>query len=160
MNSKRLLCLALGLIVGWLISVLPACGLSIEIPVTPSGLVQGQCAFSILTNAVEGGVFFHVTITTTNSDVISNSTAGLCIVTHWNHGGSQIMAAKPRIRVTLKQDDRMEKADFTVSSELLKNPDLCFVFTVYQYAITKDGKRIPIPSAIFYEIRLRDFLKP
>lgn len=160
MNPKLLLCLALGLPAVWFLAVLPVYGLSVEIPVKPGGLDQGQCTFSISNNAVEDGVSFHVIITAKNIDTISNSSAGLSIVTHWPPGGAQIIPAEPRIRVTLKQDGCIEKADFITSREWLKNPDLCFVFTVHQYAITRGGKRIPVPSVVFYEIKLRDFVKP
>jgi hypothetical protein len=78
MKPKLLLCLALVLSGG-----LSAFGLSVEIPVTSNSLDQGQCAFSISNNAVKDGVSFHVTIIAKNSEIISNSTVGLSIVTHW-----------------------------------------------------------------------------
>jgi hypothetical protein len=157
MKPNLILCLALVLSGG-----LSAYGLSVEIPVTSNNLDQGQCAFSISNNGVKDGVSFHVTIIAKNSGIISNSTAALSIVTHWANGsgsGSEIIGAKHVTQITVKKDNRIEEADFNVSRELLKNTDLYFIFAVYLYDTTKDGRRIPMASADFYEIRLRDFLK-
>ena len=138
---------------------LSAFGLSTEIPVTPSSLDQGTFLFSVTNNVIRDGVSFHVTITGKNRAIPTNSSVGLCIATHWTNG-SQILPAEPRTPVTLKKDERLWKVDFIASSGLLTNADLCLVFTVQDYATTKDGKRIPMPSCDFYEIKLRDFLKP
>ena len=62
--------------------------------------------------------------------------------------------------VTLKRNGRIWKADFTVLRESLKNPDLYFVFEMTPYVMDKNGKRIPIPSAFMFEIKLQEFLKP
>jgi len=161
MKSKLILCLAVILPIVWFASVLPTYGLSMEIPITPDSLGQGQCAFSISNNAVEDGVSFHVIITAKSSEIISNSTAGLSIVKHWantNGSSSEITGVKPAAKITLEKNNQIETADFTVTRELLKNPDLYFVFTVQHYD-TLNGRRIPASSADFYEIKLQDFLK-
>jgi hypothetical protein len=65
---------------------------------------------------------------------------------------------KPEIPLRVKKDKRVWEADFTVSYELLEKPGLCFGFTEIAHA-TIDGKSVAMPSADFYEIKLRDFLK-
>jgi len=156
MKSKLILCLTLVLS-----GILSAYGLCAELPVTPNSLSQGNYIFSISTNRVENGIFFHVTIASKADPIPPESSAGLCVVTHWEPGGGQIVPAKPAINVVLKKNSHNWTADFTVPNELLKSPDLCFVFSVPDFWITKDGKRIiPATSFTFFEIKLRDFLKP
>ena len=60
--------------------------------------------------------------------------------------------------VTIKKEKRVWDAHFTVSYDLLAKPGLCFVFTEIAHA-TIDGKIVAMPSADFYVIKLRDFLK-
>lgn len=146
----------------WFGLILPAHGLSVEIPITTTNLDQYKYVFSVSTNAATNGIAFHVTITAKREDVPSDSTAGLSMVTHTKDvGGSThaIEAVKPAIQVTLKKDKRVWEADFTASFELLQKPGICFVFTETAHAII-DGKSVAMPSADFYEIKLRDFLKP
>ena len=146
----------------WLSLILSAHGLSVEIPITTTNLDQYKYVFSVSTNAATNGVAFHVTITAKREDVPSDSTAGLSIVTHTKDvDGSthSIEAVKPAIQVMLKKDKRVWEADFTASFELLKKAGFCFVFTETAHTII-DGKSVAMPSADFYEIKLRDFLKP
>ena len=138
---------------------LSAFGLSMEIPVTPTSLNQGTYLFSVTNRVIGNELSFHITITGIRDVIPTDSSVGLCIATRWANG-SQIIGAEPKTPITLKKDDRVWKMDFIASSELLTNADLCLVFTVYPQAFTKDGKRIPIPSCTFYEIKLRDFIKP
>jgi len=141
----------------WLGLVLSAHGLSVEIPITTTNLDQYRYLFAISTNAVTNGITFHVTIAAKKEDIHADSGAGLSIVTH-TKSSSSITNVKPEIHVTLRKDKRAWAADFTVSYELLEKPGLCFVFTANAHA-TIDGKRVLMPSADFYEIKLRDFLK-
>ena len=145
----------------WLSLILSAHGLSVEIPVTATNLDQYKYRFAISTNAATNGVAFHVTITAKKEDIPSDSAVGLSIVTHTQDArGSthSIEGVKPTVEVRLKKDNRVWTADFTTSHELLKKPGLCLVFTEITHTIV-DGKRVSMPSADFYEIRLQDFLK-
>ena len=138
---------------------LTAFGLSMEVPVTPTGLNQGTFLFSITNNIIADGRSFHITIMGIHDVIPTDSRVALCIATHWENG-SQIAEAEPKTPITLKKSDRLWKMDFNASSELLANADLCLVFTVYPQAFTKDGNRVSIASCDFYEIKLRDFIKP
>lgn len=143
----------------WLVLALSAFGLSMEIPVTATSLNQGAYLFSVSNSVAGDGRTFHISITGTHDIIPTDSIVGLCIATHWTHG-SQIIGAEPKTPLTLKKGGRLWKVDFTASNGLLTNADLCLVFTVYPQAFTKDGKRILIASCTFYEIKLRDFIKP
>jgi hypothetical protein len=145
----------------WLTLILSAHGLSVEIPVTTTNLDQDKYRFAISANAATNGVAFHVTITAKKEDVPSDSDVGLSIVTQTQDASGSthsIAGAKPTVEVRLRKDKRVWTADFTASEELLKKPGLCFVFTEIAHTIV-DGKRVAMPSADFYEISLRDFLK-
>jgi len=145
----------------WLSLILSAHGLSVKIPVTTANLDQYKYRFAISTNATTNGVAFHVTITAKKEDVPLDSTVGLSIVTHTQDASGSthsIEGVKPSVEVRLRRDERVWTADFTASHELLKKPGLCLVFTELAHRIV-DGKRVAMPSADFYEIRLQDFLK-
>jgi len=64
----------------------------------------------------------------------------------------------PEIPITLKKEKRVWTADFTLPKKSLDTDGLCFVFTQYGHA-TINGKRVAMPSAIFYEIKLKEFVK-
>jgi hypothetical protein len=143
-------------------------GRSVEIPITTTNLDQYAYRFSISTNAVTGGVKFHVTITSKMENIHADSKVGLSIVTHaetpdgetgriLSKSGS-IAGVQPEIPVTMKKHRRVWEADFTVSYELLEKPGLCFVFTEIAHTTIK-GKSVAMPSADFYEVKLRHFLK-
>jgi len=151
MNPKIILCLALVLSGG-----LSACGMSIEWPVTPKSLDQGQFVFSISTNSLKEGVSFHVTITAKTGIIPSDSVLYLCLVTTTAGGGGSIVPVTAGPKVTLQKDGHIWKADFVASSDMVKNPDFYLDFDV----IAHDAKGVPMPSADFYEIKLHDFLKP
>jgi hypothetical protein len=141
----------------WLTLALSAFGLSMEIRVTPKALDQGAYAFSVTTNAVQGGVAFHVVISAKTGDISTNCSIGVSVVTHWEPGGSEIVPAKPEIPVAVKKDGRIWMADFTISHGQLKQIGLCCVFSQYDYFVV-EGRRVPAGAATFYEIKLRDFL--
>ena len=147
----------------WSAFVSSACASSVELPVTPASLDTYAYAFSVSTNATGDSVAFHVTITSKQSDIFPDSSAGVDRVVHkkLSDGGleNSIGSVEPVIPVTLKKEQRVWTADFTVSRELLKNPDICFVFTALAH-VTMNGKTVPMPSAEFYELRLQDFIKP
>ena len=145
----------------WLPLVFSAHGLSVEIPVTTTNLDQYKYRFSVSTNATTGGVSFHVVVTAKKENIHADSETGLSIVTHTNTRDGEtrsIARVKPEIPLRVKKDKRVWEADFTVSFELLEKPGLCFVFTEIAHG-TIDGKSVAMPSADFYEIKLRDFLK-
>jgi hypothetical protein len=143
--------------VGWIYS---AHGASVEIPVTPTNLDQSSYVFAVSTNSAQGGVAFHVTITAKTHDIYSDSDARLSLVIHKTDAGSRetsIQTLKPAIDVKLKKKERVWQAEFTVSNEALKTAGLYFVFT--ELVRTKiDGKDVPMPAAVFYELRLQDFV--
>lgn len=132
-----------------------------DIPITTTNLDQPKFTFTVSAKAAAHGVAFHITITAMNADLPSDSTAGLAIVTEINDGarlGRSTEPVKPTVEVALKKEERVWKADLTVSNELLQKPGLRFVFTETAHAII-DGKSVAMPSATFYEIKLRDFVK-
>jgi len=142
----------------WLVLVLSARGSSIDIPVTPTSLDQGQFLFSISTQPAEWGMSFHVTITATSGDIPPDSDAGLSVVTTSTEGARSMGPVKDEPPLTLQKGDRIWKADFIASNSLLENPNVCFVFGVIAHAM-ENGKSVPMPSADIYEIKLHDFLK-
>jgi hypothetical protein len=153
MNPKIILGLALVLIGG-----LSAYGTSVEFPVTPKSLDQGQFDFSISTDSIQEGISFHVTITAKTGVIPSDSGVYLSQVT-WTQSAHSMEPVKPEPQVLLQKDDHIWKVDFIASRELLKNPDVCVVFGVAAHAMV-NGKSVPMPAANMYEIKLRDFLKP
>ena len=141
----------------WFALVLSAYGLCVEFAVTPKSLGQGNYVFSISTDAARDATSFQVVITAKTNDFPSDSSVSLNIITNWP-GGSQITAVVPPISVTLKKEGHIWRTDFTVPREQLKNPGLCFIFTEPVGFVVNGKKRTD--SAIFYEIKLQDFLKP
>ena len=143
-------------------SGISAFGDSDEIPVTPDALNQGDYVFSVSTNSVQDCVAFHVMITNKRYDILPDSGAHVLMVIHKQiaEDGSDesIGPVKPSIPITLKKEKRVLTAHFTVSRELLKNPEVFFVFGVLGHS-TMNGKVIEMPSITFYEFRLQDFAK-
>jgi hypothetical protein len=137
-------------------------GVCVELPVTPSSLDTYNYLFAVSTNAATNGVAFHITITAKRGDIDTNyCTAHLDTVRH--DDGTEIGPFKPEIPtattplITTKQL-RKWTVDFVVSHELLKNPELYFVF--WEEAVARaDGKTIPMPAGTFYEICLMDFAR-
>jgi len=130
---------------------------SVEHPVTPAHLDQGNYRFSVSTNATPGGVGFHVIIVAQKDDIPSGCSVSICAVTHWKNSsgnGAEIASAEPKTAVTVKKDGRTWTVDFTASPQLLRATNVCCVFTAVE---RPDPKKLP-PSADFYEINLRDFL--
>ncbi len=145
----------------WLAVTFTVWGTTAEIPVTPTGLDTYFYIFSVSTNATQGGIAFHVTMTAKTTDIDTNdSSAGLEIVTHTKtSGGGLLVSCQPweqSMPVTLRREKRSWMADFIVSSELLKNPNLYFNFGFLAHSVV-NGKSIPMPSVTRYEIRLEDF---
>lgn len=146
---------------GWWLAVsFAASGTSVEIPVIPASLDTYSYVFTVSTNATRGGTAFRVTMTAKTTDIDTNdSSAGLDIVTHTGDGGGLLISCRslePAIPVTLSMGKRRWMADFIVSSDFLKNPDLYFDFGFLAHSIV-NGKSIPMPSVTRYEIRLEDF---
>jgi hypothetical protein len=155
----------LGLLTGLLLisgSGISAFGDSIEIPVTPDALNQGDYVFSVTTNSVQDGVAFHVIITSKRYDILPDSGAHVDMVIHKQiaNGGIEesIGPVKPGIPISLKKENRVWTVDFTITREVLKNPEASFVFSVLGQ-LTVNGKVIEMPSVTFYELRLQDFAK-
>jgi hypothetical protein len=145
----------------WLILAFHAHAVSVEISVTTTNLDQHIYLFSVSTNAATDGVAFHVVIKAKKEDIYADSKVDVSIVTQTKTNRSvthSIAGVRPEIKVTIKKDKRVWEADFTVSNQLLEKPGLCFVFTEIAHA-TVNGKSVAMPSADFYEIKLRDFLK-
>ena len=143
----------------WLVFVASARAGSMEFHVTPTHLDKNGYVFSVSTNATPRAIAFHVIITAKKLDIDPNCGAYLAIVTGKQaHGLLTISPVTPKIQVTMKKEKRIWKAGFTVLQELLKNPDVYFIFSVPAYD-TINGKRIYMPDVDFYQIRLRDFAK-
>ena len=145
----------------WLILACNAHAVSVEIPITTTNLDQHSYLFSVSTNVATDGVTFHVVIKAKKEDIYSDSSVGVSIVSQTRTNGGEthsIAGVRPEIKVTIKKEKRVWEADFTVSNQLLEKPELCFVFTEIAHA-TVNGKSEAMPSAGFYEIKLRDFLK-
>jgi len=145
----------------WLILACNAHAVSVEIPITTTNLDQHSYVFSVSTNAAADGVAFHVVIKAKKEDIYSDSSVGVSIVSQTRTNGGEthsIAGVRPEIKVTIKKEKRVWEADFTVLNQLLEKPELCFVFTEIAHA-TVNGKSEAMPSAGFYEIKLRDFLK-
>jgi len=145
----------------WLIAALSANAASVEIPVTPNDLDHYHYLFAVSMNTNRNGVAFRVTITAKTHEIPAGSSANVSIVTHTKRNGGELHKlekVKPPVRIALKKDKRVWKANFTVSTELLKKPGVCFVFTEMAHAI-ENGKDVAVPSADFYEIKLQDFWK-
>ena len=142
----------------WFALAFSAFGVSVEIPVTPKRLDLGEYVFSVSTNAEQGGVAFHIVISAKAGDIFSDSAVGVSIVTH-TKGCSEIVPAKPEVKIALKEDRHFWTADFVASRRLLQTAGACFVFTAYTHVVM-DGKTVGMPSAEFFEIKLLDFTKP
>jgi hypothetical protein len=149
MNPKLILCLAL---------VLSAHGGSIDFRVTPKSLDQDKFVFSVSANSTQNGTSFHVTITAKTGVIPSDSTVGLSVLATSEKGARSMGPVKPETQVTLKKADHTWEAEFIASKQLLKDPDVCLVFGVVAH-VTKNGKSIPMSSADFYVVKLRDFLR-
>jgi hypothetical protein len=153
MKPKLILCLAL------VLSGLSAYASSVEFPVTPTSLEQRQFIFSISTNSSPEGISFHVTVTPKTGVMPSDSGVGFSSILTSTNGARSTGPLANEPKVTLQKDDHIWKADFIASSELLKNPDVYFVFEVPAHAVV-NGKNIPMPAVDKYVIKLQDFLKP
>jgi hypothetical protein len=148
----------------WIAMVLSAHASSIELPVTPDNLDQQNYTFTISASSTNKGASFHITITAKKEDIAQDSNADLAIVTHTKTSegaisGTSFAAFTPAIPITLKKEKRVWTADFTVPHESLKTSGLCFIFTELAHDTLNNGKRIAMPSATFYEIKLEDFAK-
>ena len=144
--------------------VLSAHTSSIEIPITPTQLDQQNYKFSVSVNATNNDIAFHVLITAKQADVSSDSEAHLAIVDHLEdaHGsisGTDIKPFKPTIPIAFNKDKRVWTVDFTLPHEALKTPGLCFIFSELAHTPI-NGKTVAMPSITFYEIKLKDFVKP
>jgi hypothetical protein len=135
-----------------------ASALSVEIPVTPTGLDQGGYIFSVVTNSAPDGIAFHIVISAKAGEISPDSDVGVSVVHHWD-GGCEIEPAKPHVNVALKRTPGIWTTDFIASRQLLQSPNTCFIFTAYSHAVIH-GKLVGMPSAEFFEIRLADFAKP
>jgi hypothetical protein len=151
MKSKLILCLALVLS-----GILSFYGKSTVQFVTPKTLDQGEYVFSISTNSTQNGISFHVTITAKTGEIFPDSRSDLSVVTRQTESSpGSIRTVK---QVTLKKEAHTWTADFVATPELLKTPDICFVFIAYAHDV-ENGKTVQMPSADFYAVRLLNFLK-
>jgi hypothetical protein len=132
----------------------------VEIAVTPTNLANDEFVFSVSTNIGQGAVVFDVSVTNTQADIFSDSTASVALIHHkrFPDGGLTISGEmpKPAIPVSLEKQARIWKAKFTVPRELLKDPDLFFSFSVYEHGII-NGKLEFMPSLTVYRMQLQDF---
>jgi len=144
--------------------VLSAHASSVEIPITPTQLDQQNYKFSVSVNATNNDIAFHVLITAKQADVSSDSEAHLAIVDHLEdaHGsisGTDIKPFTPTIPIASHKENRAWTAAFTLPHKSMKTPGLCFIFSELAHD-TINGRRLAMPSITFYEIKLKDFVKP
>jgi hypothetical protein len=140
----------------WILPALVGRGTSVEFPITPKSLDQRDFLFSVSSNSTNRGVFFQVTATAKTNVVPVDASAGLSLVTS-DAGGRSMGPVTPEPPIVLQKDERVWKATFIASTELLKNPGVCFVFGVPAHAMI-NGKSQAMPSIDFYVLKLRDFL--
>lgn len=117
-----------------------------EYPVTPTNSDTYFYVFSVSTNATKSGIAFHVTVTGKKSEIETNSSVSLEVITRKNADGGLTVSSRrvsPAIQIAVEKEKRTWKADFTVSRKVLENPDIYLVFSVPVY----DDKRIPGPGA-------------
>jgi hypothetical protein len=141
----------------------PATASMVEIPITPTNLATQDFVFSGSTNAVQGAVIFHITVTNTQADIFADSFASVAFIHHkrFKDGGLEISgeAVKPPILVNAEKKARVWKTEFSVPRELLKNPDLFFSFGFTEHIII-NGRVELMPSVSEYRLKLQDFVKP
>jgi hypothetical protein len=143
----------------WLLFSGSAFGFMADIPVSPQGLNQGMCVFSVSANATNGGTSFCITVTAhTNTFLHWVSGANISTINRFQNGFS-ILPIEPRIPIGFMKGTKMCAARFTVSSERLGKQDLYFILEVPVYATDQHGNVIPIASGEIYELKLQDFLK-
>ena len=147
----------------WLALVSSVRATGVELPVTPTNLDTYGYTFSVLTNATQDSVAFHVTITNKQYDIYPDSSAGVAMVIHKKlaDGGMEgsVGRVTPVIPVALNKEKRFWTADFSVPYSLLEDTNACFVFSVLAHS-TVNWKIIYMPSVTFYELRLQDFAEP
>lgn len=130
------------------------------IPVAPADINSDSShVFSVSTNAIQGGVAFHISYSPKSADAETNFSApgtGICIVK--NHG-TEYEDLKPGIPIAVKTQQHACTADFVVSHKLLKNPDVYFMFIVSPPPIgtLPDGRPLYPPGETRFLFRLRDF---
>jgi hypothetical protein len=143
----------------WLAVAGRAFGVCTELPVTPTSLDTYSYRFAVSTHTVTNGVAFHITIAAKGDDIDTNYCAAhLDTVRH--NGGTEIGQEQfeKAIPVTVQKQPRKWTIDFALPHELLKDPNLFFVF--WEQAVDRaQGKAVPMPSGDFYEMRLRDFAR-
>lgn len=158
-------------IIALLVSLSAARADNTEFHISSTNLDTLLYSFSVSTNATDAGVAFHVIITHKRFDIYPDSSADVGTIKHKEitnatarapgpiiQTQTSFEALKPAIPIALKKEKRVWTADFTASRELLKNPDLCFVFAVPGLERTR-GKTEP-PLEDLYELKLQDFAKP
>ena len=137
--------------------VFSAAAQTIQWPVTPSQLEYSNFVFAVITVPTNGGMNFHVTITSKTGPIQGDSAALLALVT--GPAAAPVVASPdPAATVTLNRTDRQWTADFTAPAALTGNPNAFFIFDVTDYQTNPDGTRTYLPTARMYELRLRDFL--
>lgn len=141
----------------WLAILPMAHAASVEIPVPANGQTSGAYAFTISTKAVADDLAFHITITNRVGDIPTSSEAYVGIVTHSDKKGrsTTIGHCDPPISVALNCQPRIWTVDFTVSTKILKQPGLNFIFVEFAHT-TINGKTVFMPSADFYELKLSE----
>jgi hypothetical protein len=145
--------------------ILSAHATSVELPITPGQLDQGNYKFSVAANATTNGVAFHVIITAKKDEIAPGSEAKLAIVVHPKDRRGVILGTSfkpflPIDPIAFQKDKHAWTVDFTLPRESLKTPDLCLIFSEQEHR-TVDGPNIALlPSVTFYEVKLKDFVKP
>lgn len=142
--------------------ILSAHATSVELTVTPDQLDQQNYKFTVTASATNNAVAFHVIITAKHDEIAADSEANLAVVNHGKDGpgrSAAIAPFQPTVPIAFNKDKHAWTVDFTLPRESLKTPGLCFIFSELAHTTVND-KRVTMPSITFYEIKLKDFVKP
>lgn len=99
---------------------------------------------------------FEITITAKSAVIPADSSANLSVVKRMQSSGGGTSEIQRESEIKIAKESQSWKVTFVVSKDLLKTPDMSFVFEVPAHSII-DGK--PLPAGDFYTIKLQDFIK-
>ncbi len=152
---------SLNILFVWLVAAGPVFAMCVEIPVTTSSLDTYSYTFAVSTNTATNGVAFHIVITAKRGAIDANYCSGRLDTVRDQNGSNEIFQEpfEAAIPVMVQKHAGEWTVDFILPHELLKSPDLYFVF--WEQAVSRtNGKTEPMPAGTFYEMWLMDFANP
>jgi hypothetical protein len=126
-------------------------GASVEFAIAPTSLAQGNFIFAISASPATAGTAFHITIKANAGAMPVDSSAEMDVVHHAASGVPTFGAVVAMPTLTIHKQEALWEIAFVASPELLKETDACLI-----YSVPVQG----LPAIEFYEVKLRDFLKP